>query len=125
MASSGYEDNLSFIPTLALAIAGINIVWGIFLYPWGLLGFAFAAVDIYLFFLSLKIREQYEARMYEDALRNLNIFVPLGFVCGLLVLGAAARPVQKRIDDIITKRILIKSSPGKVFAPPQFPNEKN
>ncbi len=121
---SSTDEYLSILPTLSLALAGINIVWGIFLYPWGLLGFGFAAADIYLFFLALKIKEEYESRMYENALKKLRIFVPIGIVCGLIILGVVARSAQVKIDDVVTKKYLIRSSP-KIFSPPQFPGKKN
>ncbi|NPA75587.1 MAG: hypothetical protein GXO25_05860 [Euryarchaeota archaeon] len=123
MAREGMGEALSLLTTLSVAIAGINIVWGIFLYPWGLLGFAFAAVDIGLFFLSLKIKDLYEERNYEEALSLLKIMVILGFICGLVIIGAFAYPRYRELDDIVSKKYLIKSAPGQIYSPPQFPKK--
>jgi uncharacterized membrane protein YciS (DUF1049 family) len=125
MMSSSTDEYLSLLPTLSLALAGVNIVWGIFLYPWGLIGFVFAAVDIGLFFLALKIKEDYDSRTYEFALKKLGLFVPLGFVCGLIILGIISLRAKMKIEERVTKKYLIRATPEKIFTPPQFPGKKN
>ena len=118
------DESLALLSTLAVAIAGVNIIWGIFLYPWGFIGFAFAAVDVYLFFLAQSIRRDYDERDYENALKRMHVFILAGFICGLIILGLIAYKPFRELDDIITKKYLIKGTPGKVFGPPQFPGKK-
>ncbi len=124
MAVEDVGEAIMFVSYLSLVMAGINIIWGMFLYPWGLVGFSFAVVDIVLFFLAKATRDIYDARDYEKARDRMKIISFTGFVTGLIIVGVYAYRVYVNLDNIITSRYLVRATPGEIFSPPQFPRKK-
>ena len=125
MAVEDLGESLMFVSYISLVMAGVNIIWGMFLYPFGLLGFIFAAVDIVLFFLAKQAKDIYVARDYEGAKKKEYLVMLLGFIFGLVVIGAFAYPPYKELDRIVTKKYLVKAQPKQYYAPPQFPRKKS
>jgi len=123
--SEDIDENLMFVAYLSLVMVGVNIIWGMFCYPWGLIGFAFAAVDIPLFFMAKKARDLYVSGDYEKSSKVEKLAMYFGFVFGLVVVGVFAYKMYARLEKIITQRYLVKVSHKEYYAPPQFPSKKN
>ena len=115
------EENTSLLSTLSVVIAGVNFIWGMFIFPWGIYGFLSGFVDIYLFFLVLKIKAHYTARDYQEALKLSRYGIILGFLFGLVVLGVLSYVIYRELDEIIVRAHLVRGKPEIVYAPPQFP----
>ena len=116
------EENISLLSTISIVIAGTNFIWGLFFFPWGLFGFVSGFVDIYLFFLALRIRTHYLARDYKKAKEIARYEIFLGVPFGLVVTGIFAYIIYRALDEIIMRAHLVRGKPGIIYAPPQFPS---
>ena len=124
MAVEDVGETIMFVAYLSLVVAGINIIWGMFFYPWGIIGFAFAGVNVAMFFMATRAKEVYGARDYERARSSMFILSLLGFTCGLVVVGVFAYQIYRVLDDIVDRKYLVKAKRSDFYAPPQFPNNK-
>ncbi len=115
------EDELTTLSLVTIVIAGVNFIWGMFIFPWGLFAYASGIIDILLFFLSLKARSLYLMRNYHYARRIVYYCTILGFIFGLVITGIIAYRVYREIDDIILRRHLVRGKGSIIYAPPQFP----
>ncbi len=125
MAVEDVGESIMFVSYLSLVMAGVNIIWGMFLYPWGIIGFIFAIVDIALFFFAKSAKDVYNARDYESARDKMKIIAAIGFITGLIIVGFYGYKVYQTLDNIITRRYLVKATPGEIYTPPQFPRKKS
>ncbi len=125
MSMEDLGEDIMFVAYLSLVVAGLNIIFGMFFYPYGLIGFAFSVVDLILFFIAKNTKDVYEARDYDNARDRMKIITILGFITGVIIVGIYAYRIYQNLDSIITRRYLVKTHPGEVYAPPQFPRRKN
>ena len=116
------EENTSLLSMVSIVIAGANFIWAMFIFPWGLFGFISGFVDIYLFFLALKIRARYLLRDYKKAKELALYEIFLGIPFGLIITGVFAYTIYRALDEIIMREYLVRGKPEIVYAPPQFPS---
>ncbi len=123
--ASNIGEGIEFAGIVSVIIAGINIIWGFLIIPIyvivGFLGIIFAIVDLILFFYAMKTKKIYEEREYEKARDTTKNLMFLGFVFGLIILGFIFYLSYKNLDEIITKKYLVKAPEKPFYPPPQFP----
>ena len=115
------EESTSLLSIISIVIAGVNFMWGMFIFPWGLFGFISGFVDIYLFFFALKIRAYYLVRDYKKAKELAHYGIFLGLLFGLVITGIFTYTIYRGLEEIIIRAHLVRGKPGIVYAPPQFP----
>jgi|GEM_PF-3265913 len=120
----GESLDLSII--LAIVMAGINALWGIFLLPWGVVGFIFAIIDVFLAILLRKSKDAYGGGNYRRARDSLTIPVILGFIFGWIILGIYLYSIYKALDDIVIRSHLVKEVPeiSPMYSSPKIPERK-
>ena len=118
------EEAIEFSTLLFIFMAGINIIWGVFLLPWGILGLLFSAINIFTAFSLRKIKIMYLERDYERARDHLFIHVILGFFTGFILLGYYLYTIYRTLDDITLKKYLIKKVERITFPPPYIPKNR-
>ena len=120
------SENLEFAGIVSVIIAGVNTIWGILLLPFymviGALGISFAIINLFSFFYAMKTKKMYEERDYESARDNAKYLMLFGFLFGLVVLGIPFYFAYKNLDEIITKKYLVKAPEEPFYPPPQFPS---
>ncbi len=125
MTTEEIEDSIMFVSYLTLVMAGANIIWGMFLYPWGIIGFIFAAINIVTFFIVKSAHDHYQGRNYEKARSKMKVATVFGFLFALIIPGIYGYKVYRTLDNIVERKYLIKSNYNKeIYAPPQFPRNK-
>ncbi|OYT59587.1 hypothetical protein B6U71_02455 [Euryarchaeota archaeon ex4484_178] len=120
----GESLDLSII--IAIVMAGINALWGIFLLPWGVVGFVFAAVNVLLAILLRKVEDAYSGESYKKARDFLYFPMLLGFIFGWIILGIYLYLIYKALDDIVIRSHLVKEVPeiSPMYGSPKIPERK-
>ncbi len=116
------EEEISLLSVICIVVAGINIIWAIFLLPWGFFGYASALIDVILFFTTLKIKNLYLTRNYKDARNKAHYFIIIGFIFGLIIIGIVAYRIYREIDDIVLRSHLVRGRTEVIYASPRFPS---
>jgi len=111
---------------VAIVMAGINALWGIFLLPWGVVGFLFAIIDVFLAILLRKVKEAYSMGNYRRARDSLYVPMIIGFVFGWIILGIYLYLIYKTLDDIVIRSHLVKEIPeiSPMYSSPKIPERK-
>ncbi len=109
MGSSGsVKERIEMSIMIAIVMIALNSLFGIFLLPWGIIGFAFAIGDIFLALMLKKAGEIYESGDYKEAYRYLTIPEILGYFFGAIILGIYIHQLRLTIEDMIIKSKLIR-----------------
>ncbi len=117
-------ESLEFATIAGIALAGINMIWGIFLLPWGVVGWLFALLNIIIAFSLREVKRLYILRNYEKAHSRLLWLTVLGFLSGFLIYGYYLYRIYSYINDILLKKYLVRSNEKMIhFAPPYIPKK--
>ncbi len=119
------EAQIDFAKMLAVISAGLNIIWGMFVLPLGFIGFALAAVSVFMFLGLDKVHHYYKDKRYETSRDLARFYMYLGLISGFIITGFAIYRIYAHLDDIVMKKYLVQPPPpAPRFAPPQFPQRK-
>jgi len=124
--AKNFEDGVEFAIVVALALVGVNMVWGIFLLPWGVLGMIFAALNLFNVFMLQRIKSLYRERRYEESASKMLPITIIGAVSGFVFYGYYLYTLYSYLDDIVMKKYLIRSKEEPIhFPPPYIPKKRD
>ena len=120
----GESLDLSII--IAIVMAGINALWGIFLLPWGIVGFVFALINVFQAFLLRNVKSLYTKGNYKRARDSLFLPMIMGFLFGWIVFGVYIYLIYCSLDNIVLRSHLVKEAPevSPMFSSPKIPERK-
>ncbi len=124
VGSVGESLELSII--IAIVMAGINALWGIFLLPWGIVGFVFAIINVFQALLLRNVKSFYTRGNYRRARDSLFLPMILGFLFGWIVFGVYLYLIYQSLDNIVLRSHLVKEAPevSPMFSSPKIPERK-
>ncbi len=123
---SNIGESLDLSIIIAIVMAGINALWGIFLLPWGIVGFVFAIINVFQAFLLKGVRDTYSRGSYRKARDSLFLPVILGFIFGWIVFGIYLYLIYISLDNIVIRSHLVSEVPeiSPMYSSPQIPERK-
>ncbi len=124
MSRRDIGESMEFGVMAGIALAGVNMVWGIFLLPWGVIGMVFAALNVLTAFMLRSTKQLYVDKDYEKARSRILFLAILGFITGFLIYGYYLYLIYSALDDIVIRKYLVRGKEKPIeFAPPYIPKK--